>query len=160
MTGLPDELIRLRSESAEATIAYGRQLAAHLPQRAWIGLTGDLGAGKTTLMKGLAEGLVVAPADDVTSPSYTLVHEYRAGDTALYHIDLYRLEGDAALATLGLEDLWSEAIEAPRSVVAVEWGNKFPALWRGVWLDVRLTILDERARLIQADWRSSAVAES
>jgi tRNA threonylcarbamoyladenosine biosynthesis protein TsaE len=81
-------------------------------------LEGELGSGKTTLAKGIVAGLGAAGEDEVTSPSFTLVHEY--GSTGkVYHADLYRIEGPRDLATLGLEDLVDQA-----TTVLVEWGGK------------------------------------
>src|SRR5947199_7140943 len=93
------------THSAEETIALGRKLAATLAPPLLILLRGDLGAGKTTLVKGIAEGFGAALADDVTSPTFTLVHEYRGPRAALYHIDLYRVDTERELETLGLDDL-------------------------------------------------------
>ena len=87
-------------------------------------LRGDLGAGKTTLVKGIAEGFGAAEADDVTSPTFTLIHEYRGPDKDVYHIDLYRLEKPGELDSLGLEDLMLEE----RNVLLIEWGEKFPRI--------------------------------
>jgi tRNA threonylcarbamoyladenosine biosynthesis protein TsaE len=93
------------THSAEETIAFGRSLAAELTPPSLVLLRGDLGAGKTTLVKGIAEGFGAASADDVTSPTFTLVHEYRGARAALFHIDLYRIETERELETLGLDDL-------------------------------------------------------
>src|ERR1022692_393303 len=90
------------THSAEETIAYGRQLAAELSPPRIVLLRGDLGAGKTTLVKGIAEGFEAARAEDVTSPTFTLVHEYRGPRATLYHIDLYRIETPRNLETLAL----------------------------------------------------------
>jgi len=84
-------------------------------------LRGDLGAGKTTLVKGIAEAFEAARQEDVTSPTFTLVHEYRGRAVALFHIDLYRIDTDRELATLGIDDLRAE----PGSILLVEWGEKF-----------------------------------
>ncbi len=90
-------------------------------------LRGDLGSGKTTLVKGVAEALDAADADEVTSPTFTLIHEYegRRDDQPvnLYHLDLYRIEGERQLGTLGLDDL-----SEPDCIVLVEWGEKFPSV--------------------------------
>lgn len=93
------------THSAEETIAYGRKLAAELSPPLMfpplmVLLRGDLGAGKTTLVKGIAEGFEAARAEDVTSPTFTLVHEYRGPDITLYHIDLYRIDTQRELETL------------------------------------------------------------
>jgi tRNA threonylcarbamoyladenosine biosynthesis protein TsaE len=89
-------------------------------------LRGDLGAGKTTLVKGIAAGFEAAQEDDVTSPTFTLVHEYRGPRANLYHLDLYRLDTPRELETLGLDDLRS----SDNSILLIEWGEKFPRLQR------------------------------
>ena len=106
------------THSPEETVRLGRELAAHFEPPCWVLVEGDLGAGKTTLAKGIVAGLGVASEDEVTSPSFTLVHEYGSGGK-VYHADLYRIEGARDLATLGLEDLSSAA-----ATVLVEWGEK------------------------------------
>ena len=111
------------SHSAEETVELGRQLATQLRDARVVLLRGDLGAGKTTLVKGIAEGFGAAEADDVTSPTFTLIHEYRGPDKDVYHIDLYRLEKPGEVDSLGLEDLMLEE----RNVLLIEWGEKFPA---------------------------------
>lgn len=110
--------------SPEETIAAGRELTQNLTAGQMIILRGDLGAGKTTLVKGIAEGFEAAPREDVTSPTFTLVHEYRGPSTTLFHIDLYRIETRRELATLGIDDLRSE----PGGILLVEWGEKFPKI--------------------------------
>ena len=87
-------------------------------------LRGDLGAGKTTLVKGIAEGFRAALQEDVTSPTFTLVHEYRGSAVTLFHIDLYRIDTERELHTLGIDDLRSE----PGSILLVEWGEKFDSI--------------------------------
>ncbi len=109
------------TRSPEETIALGRQLAAMLAPPTLVLLRGDLGAGKTTLVKGIAEGFHAATQEDVTSPTFTLVHEYRGPQATLYHIDLYRVDTPRELETLGLDDLISE-----KSILLIEWGEKFP----------------------------------
>ena len=86
----------------------------------WCLLRGDLGAGKTTLVKGIAEAFQAASADDVTSPTFTLIHEYRGPQANLYHIDLYRIDTPRQLETLGLDDLIAD-----NSILLIEWGEKF-----------------------------------
>jgi len=113
------------THSAEETIALGRKLAAMLAPPKLILLRGELGAGKTTLVKGIAEGFYAASADNVTSPTFTLVHEYHGPEVNVYHIDLYRVDTPRQLETLGLDDLIAE-----NSVLLVEWGEKFPRLQR------------------------------
>jgi tRNA threonylcarbamoyladenosine biosynthesis protein TsaE len=108
------------THSAEQTLALGRELARDLRPPCLILLRGDLGTGKTTLTKGIVAGLGGAQEDEVTSPSFTLVHEYGSAPR-VYHADLYRIEGTRELATLGLDELWSQ-----EAIVIVEWGDK---LW-------------------------------
>lgn len=109
------------THSAEETIALGRSLALTLKNARMVVLRGDLGAGKTTLVKGIAEGLQAASQDDVTSPTFTLIHEYRGPDVRLFHVDLYRIETPRELDTLGLDELFSE----DGNLVLLEWGEKF-----------------------------------
>ena len=111
-------LIERVTHSPEETILLGREIAALLRPPCLVLLEGDLGAGKTTLVKGIVAGLGVAGEEEVTSPSFTLVHEYGSG-AKVFHADLYRIEGARDLATLGLEDLSSQA-----ATVLVEWGEK------------------------------------
>jgi tRNA threonylcarbamoyladenosine biosynthesis protein TsaE len=108
------------THSAEETTELGRQLAADLTPGSVVLLRGDLGAGKTTMVKGIAEGCQAAKADDVTSPTFTLIHEYRGPEVTLYHIDLYRIDTQRELDTLALDDLM-----APQSILLIEWGEKF-----------------------------------
>jgi tRNA threonylcarbamoyladenosine biosynthesis protein TsaE len=119
--------------SAEETIAFGRTLTELLSPPKLILLRGDLGAGKTTLVKGIAAGFEAAQEDDVTSPTFTLVHEYRGPRANLYHIDLYRLDTPRELETLGLDDLRSD-----NSILLIEWGEKFPSLKRERDLEISL----------------------
>jgi tRNA threonylcarbamoyladenosine biosynthesis protein TsaE len=114
------------SHSAAETIELGRQLAPLLGRAHLVLLRGDLGAGKTTLVKGIAEGFRAAEADDVTSPTFTLIHEYHGPERDVFHIDLYRLDKPGELDSLGLEDLMLEE----RNVLLIEWGEKFPNILR------------------------------
>ena len=118
------------TRSPEETIAFGAQLARELQPPVLVLLLGDLGAGKTTLTKGIVAGLGAAPEEEVTSPTFTMIHEYgfaRDITARVYHVDLYRVETARELETLGLEDLLAE-----RAVVLVEWGEKLgPALRPG-----------------------------
>src|SRR5580700_10772368 len=110
------------THSAEETMGLGRKLAPTLKKARMVVLSGDLGTGKTTLVKGIAEGLQAASQDDVTSPTFTLIHEYRSPDINLYHVDLYRVETQRELDTLGLDELFAE----DNNLVLLEWGEKFP----------------------------------
>lgn len=107
------------THSADETIALGVRLASELPRRGVVLVIGNLGAGKTTLTKGIAMGLGVARPDEVSSPTFTLIHEY-GEPVRLYHIDLYRIEEAAELATLELEDLMDRD-----ALVLIEWGERF-----------------------------------
>ncbi len=124
------------TSTCDETVALGRELAKMLAPPRVLVLRGDLGAGKTTLVKGIAAALGAAEPDEVTSPTFTLIHEYagRSIDPAsehenlgatvlLYHLDLYRIEGQRQLDTLGIEDLMT-----PQSLVLIEWGEKFPTV--------------------------------
>ena len=111
------------TNSADETIALGGELAKLLPPPKLIILRGDLGAGKTTLVKGIAAALGATEPDEVTSPTFTLVHEYGSGAARLYHLDLYRLETERELLTLGLEEM-----EDSGALMLVEWGEKFPSI--------------------------------
>src|SRR5579885_3197695 len=108
------------THSAEETVALGRTLKELLAPPKIVLLRGDLGAGKTTLVKGIAAGFGAAEEEDVTSPTFTLVHEYRGPDATLYHIDLYRIDTARELDTLALDDLIAE-----NNVLLIEWGEKF-----------------------------------
>jgi len=132
------------TNSAEETVVFGRTLAAELTPPLLILLRGDLGAGKTTLVKGIADGFGAASADDVTSPTFTLIHEYRGPRAALYHIDLYRVDTERELETLGLDDL----IE-PTSILLIEWGEKFPRFVRERNVEIVLERVDDNERRIQ-----------
>ena len=109
------------THSAEETVQLGRELSHVLGGARMVVLTGDLGAGKTTLVKGIAEGFEAASQDDVTSPTFTLIHEYRALSMNLFHVDLYRIERPRELVTLGLDELFAEQ----GNLVLLEWGEKF-----------------------------------
>ena len=106
------------TQSEEETIAAGEKLAAELPPKAVVLLIGNLGAGKTTLAKGIVKGLGAAQPDEVSSPTFTLIHEY---SPSVYHIDLYRLDREDQVATLGLDEILDRT-----AVVLIEWGERFP----------------------------------
>src|SRR5579885_3657669 len=110
-----------KTASEEETIKLGRDIARQLPSRAVVLLIGNLGAGKTTLAKGIISGLGAAGVEEVSSPTFTLIHEYGGG--RVYHIDLYRLDRAEQVATLGLEEIFERS-----AVVLIEWGERFPEL--------------------------------
>jgi len=132
------------TRSAEETIAFGRTLADLLAPPKLVLLCGDLGAGKTTLVKGIAAALEAAAEEDVTSPTFTLVHEYRGPRANLYHIDLYRVDTPREIETLGLDDLRSD-----NSVLLIEWGEKFPRLVRERDVEIVLEREGENERRIR-----------
>lgn len=134
------------THSAEETTAFGRTLVDLLKPPKLVVLQGDLGAGKTTLIKGIAAGFQAASEEDVTSPTFTLVHEYRSPEANLYHIDLYRVDTPRELETLGLDDLIDE-----NSVLLIEWGEKFPRFVRDRDVEItieRLAEQDRRVRIV------------
>ncbi len=122
------------TNSEEETIALGRTLASTaLPAAGLVLLIGNLGAGKTTLAKGIVEGRGVARQDEVSSPTFTLIHEY--GDPPrVYHIDLYRLDDARQAANLGIDDLLLDA----KALVLIEWGERFPELWPAERTEIRI----------------------
>ncbi|PYV59005.1 MAG: tRNA (adenosine(37)-N6)-threonylcarbamoyltransferase complex ATPase subunit type 1 TsaE [Acidobacteria bacterium] len=130
--------------SPQETIALGKELAASLAPPKLVLLRGDLGAGKTTLVKGIAEGFEAASQNDVTSPTFTLIHEYRGPSATLYHIDLYRVDTPRELETLGLDDLMDE-----RSVLLIEWGDKFERFESERDVEISLDRVSENERLIK-----------
>ena len=132
------------THSAEETIAFGRSLANLLVPPKLVLLRGDLGAGKTTLVKGIAAAFEAASEEDVTSPTFTLVHEYRGPAATLYHIDLYRIDTPRELDTLALDDLRSE-----NSILLIEWGEKFPRLTRDRDFEIYLERAGENVRRIR-----------
>lgn len=132
------------THSAEETIAFGRTLANLLVPPKLVLLRGDLGAGKTTLVKGIAAAFGAASEEDVTSPTFTLVHEYRGPRAILFHIDLYRIDTPRELDTLALDDLRSE-----NSVLLIEWGEKFPRLIRERDFDISFEHKGENERRIK-----------
>jgi tRNA threonylcarbamoyladenosine biosynthesis protein TsaE len=131
-----------RTASEAETIALGRELARAFPRRAAVLLIGNLGAGKTTLAKGIVEGLGAADPDEVSSPTFTLIHEYGGG--RVYHIDLYRIEEPREVATLGLDEIFER-----EAVVLVEWGERFPQLMPDERIEIRLRASGDDEREIE-----------
>ncbi len=139
------QLRTFHTHSEEETIALGRELASSLRAGAVL-LIGKLGAGKTTLAKGIVEGRNAAPATEVSSPTFTLIHQYgeQFGESApVYHIDLYRLDDARQVETLGLDDLFSSG-----SLVLLEWAERFPALLPRQRTEIRLHALPDETREI------------
>jgi tRNA threonylcarbamoyladenosine biosynthesis protein TsaE len=134
------------------TIAHcGRTLGALLAPPKLVLLRGDLGAGKTTLVKGIAEAFEAAPAEDVTSPTFTLVHEYHGPRANLYHIDLYRIDTPRQLETLGIDDLINGD-----SILLIEWGEKFERFERERDVEIaleRVNQIDQSAPSSEDDRR-------
>jgi tRNA threonylcarbamoyladenosine biosynthesis protein TsaE len=120
------------TRSAEETIAWGRKLAEKLRAPLLVLLTGELGSGKTTLTKGIVAGLHAAPEEEVTSPTFTLIHEYGSGKK-VFHGDLYRIENFHDFETLGVEDLFAEP-----AIVILEWSENFPL--KAPWPQLRLRL--------------------
>jgi tRNA threonylcarbamoyladenosine biosynthesis protein TsaE len=108
------------TRSSEETTNWGRELAKRLTAPVLVLLTGDLGSGKTTLTKGIVAGLGVASENEVTSPTFTLVHVYGKA-SRVYHADLYRIESFHDFETLGLEDVFAKP-----AIVILEWSERFP----------------------------------
>ena len=132
------------TKSPEETIALGREIASFLAPPKIVVLRGDLGAGKTTLVKGIAEGFNAASQEDVTSPTFTLIHEYRGSKATLYHIDLYRVDTQRELETLGLDDLMTDD-----SILLIEWGEKFARFNNERDVEIALQRLSEDGRRIR-----------
>ena len=136
------------TQSGVDTIEVGRKLASLLKPPQLLLLRGDLGTGKTTLVKGIAQALDAADADEVTSPTFTLVHEYEGTQDGkpvkLFHLDVYRLEGERQLETLGLDDLLTQD-----ALVLVEWGDKFKSIAKRATGEIAITSEGGDARKIR-----------
>ncbi len=136
-------VLRFETCSDEETREVGRQLAALLPEHAVVLLIGELGAGKTTLAKGIVEARGAANANEVSSPTFTLIHEY--GDPAvIYHVDLYRLNTPDEARHLGLEDLFDS-----RALALIEWGERFPELLPAERIEIRIEHTGDDGRRIE-----------
>lgn len=141
---------RLRTRSVGGTLALGEMLTELLRAPKLVVLRGDLGAGKTTVVKGMAAAVGAATADEVTSPTFTLVHEYQGRKVRLIHLDLYRLETEHEIEGIGL---W-EMADAPDALVLVEWGDKFQSVMERA--DAEISIApgeNETERLLHVRWR-------
>ena len=135
------------THSEEETISLGRELGRQLPRHCVVLLIGNLGAGKTTLAKGILSGMGLAEHDEVTSPTFTLIHEYERAGRRAYHIDLYRLDRAVQIATLGLDEIFDR-----EAVVLIEWGERFPELMPAERMEIRLEPSDEDSRRIEVRW--------
>jgi tRNA threonylcarbamoyladenosine biosynthesis protein TsaE len=140
-TSVPPEAVKTQTfttKSGADTVELGRQLVAMLKPPQLLILSGDLGAGKTTLVKGIAEALDAADAGEVTSPTFTLIHEYEGTldgkPVKLFHLDLYRIEGERQLETLGLDELLTTD-----ALVLVEWGEKFASVKKKATGEIAIT---------------------
>jgi len=129
------------TNSEDETIELGRRIAATLPRRVVVLLIGNLGAGKTTIAKGIVSGLGAAEPEEVSSPTFTLIHEY---NLRVYHIDLYRLDRAEQVATLGLDEIFDRD-----AAVLIEWGERFPQLMPAERIEIRLRTLDGDRREIE-----------
>ena len=142
------------TRSAGETIAAGHALGGSLYPGLALILSGDLGAGKTTLVKGIAMAVAAADPDDVTSPTFTLMHQYRgrlrtSEEITLYHLDLYRLDHERQLAALGLDEIQND----PSAILLIEWGEKFPNLVAAIHGSIILTHNGGDQRHIAASWQ-------
>jgi tRNA threonylcarbamoyladenosine biosynthesis protein TsaE len=135
------------TRSGADTIEVGRKLAKLLKAPQLLILRGDLGTGKTTLVKGIAQALDAAEADEVTSPTFTLIHEYEGTQggkpVKLFHLDVYRLEGERQLESLGLDELLTKD-----ALVLVEWGEKFKSIRKRATGEIAITSTGGDARKI------------
>ena len=145
----PETAREITTHSPDETIAFGRTLAELLAPPKLVLLRGDLGAGKTTLVKGIAAAFEAASEEDVTSPTFTLIHEYRGPRANLFHIDLYRVDTQRELDTLALDDL-----RDGNSILLIEWGEKFPRFVRERDAEISLEREGENGRRISLFWGS------
>jgi tRNA threonylcarbamoyladenosine biosynthesis protein TsaE len=134
---------RFETRSADETRLAGQRLAALLPQKGVVLLVGELGAGKTTLTKGIVEGRHAASGEDVSSPTFTLIHEY-GNPVSVYHADLYRLDTAEEARRLGLDELFER-----QALTLVEWGERFPELFPAEHMEIHLRHKGEDRREIQ-----------
>ncbi len=140
---------RFKTRSVGGTLAIAATIAEILPGPRVVVLRGELGAGKTTLVKGWLEALGAARQEEVTSPTFTLVHEYEGRRGRVYHLDLYRLETERELAALGLDEM----AEEPDAVVLVEWGEKFESVMERADAEVAMAHLEGDERSLWVRWR-------
>ena len=140
---------RFKTRSVGGTLAIAQTIAEMLSAPRVVVLRGDLGAGKTTLVKGWVAALKAGSEDEVTSPTFTLVHEYTGPKVKVYHLDLYRLETDRELATLGIEEMAAES----DALVLIEWGEKFASVMERADAEVAISPLEGDERAFWVRWR-------
>jgi len=140
---------RFRTRSVEGTLALGERIAEILlPAPKLVVVRGEVGAGKTTLVKGIAAALGAASEEDVTSPTFTLVHEYAGSKVRVYHLDLYRLETERELATLGIDEMAAE----PDALVLVEWGERFESIVSRMDAEIAMEHGEGNERAMMVRW--------
>ncbi|HVM61566.1 MAG TPA: tRNA (adenosine(37)-N6)-threonylcarbamoyltransferase complex ATPase subunit type 1 TsaE [Verrucomicrobiae bacterium] len=133
---------RIDTRRPEETVGFGERLGRELQAGDVVALVGELGAGKTALVKGIARGLGIT--QEVTSPTFTLIHEYTGGRLPLFHIDLYRLDNLDQVVAIGIDDYLSGP-----GVTAIEWSEKMEPLLPASATRIRLTALDDNVRRIE-----------
>ncbi|MFC6646952.1 tRNA (adenosine(37)-N6)-threonylcarbamoyltransferase complex ATPase subunit type 1 TsaE [Granulicella cerasi] len=140
---------RLKTRSVNGTLALGEMITELLAAPKLVVLRGQLGAGKTTLVRGMAQA-IGADVSEVSSPTFTLVQEYKGRKTTLYHLDLYRLEEERELESIGL---W-ELVEQPNTLVMVEWGDRFESVMERADAEIQMGQgEEENERLLLIHWR-------
>ena len=137
---------RFKTRSVNGTLAIAETISEILAAPRTVILRGELGAGKTTLVRGWAAAL--GAPDQVSSPTFTLVHEYQGRRVKLYHLDLYRLETERELATLNLDEM----MEDPAAVVLIEWGDKFPSVAALATAEIAMAHLEADERSLHVRW--------
>jgi len=135
------ESLTFHTHSEAETIEFGRRLAGQLRDTVVL-LIGQLGAGKTTLAKGIVQGKNATPPDEVSSPTFTLIHQY-GNQSPVYHVDLYRIDKAREAEALGLDDLFASG-----NLVLLEWAERFPALLPRPRIEIRLRALPDETREI------------
>jgi tRNA threonylcarbamoyladenosine biosynthesis protein TsaE len=140
---------RFKTRSVEGTLALGERIAEMLRPPMLVILRGEVGAGKTTLVKGIAAAIGAASEDDVTSPTFTLLHEYVGPKVHLFHLDLYRLETEEQIAVLGLHEM----MEEPNALVLVEWGERFESVVKMAAGEIAIEQGEGDERGLMVRWR-------
>lgn len=146
-----------QASSVEEMLACGRRVALLLSPGRVVLLRGEMGAGKTTLAKGIVEGFGAGGAEDVSSPTFTIMHEYR-GQTRVLHLDLYRLATAAEVRAIGVDEWLDDVQDAEAEEAAlllVEWGERFPAIWPEDRVEILITTEGETRRI---EWIETSAA--